>query len=156
MIIKPIINGEEIEFDITPGEILLDVLRAHGYTEVKEGCKQGECGACVVLLDGKPVNSCLTLAAKTDGCQITTVAGLGSVTQPHPIQRIFVEEGAVQCGFCTPGILLSTKALLDRNPSPDEEEIKRALDGHLCRCTGYVKILKAVKRAAHELRGGSE
>ncbi len=152
MIIKPVINGKRESIEIEAGDILLDVLRRSGYTGVKEGCREGECGACVVLLEGKPVNSCLVLAAKADGKEITTIEGVGSVTHPHSIQKIFVEEGAVQCGYCTPGIILSTLALLDRNPSPSEEDIKVALDGHICRCTGYVKILAAVKRAAKELR----
>jgi carbon-monoxide dehydrogenase small subunit len=150
MIIRPIINGKRCEFSVKADEMLLDVLRREGVTDVKEGCREGECGACVVLLDGEPVNSCLLLAPKADEREITTVAGLGTVGNPHPLQKIFVEEGAVQCGFCTPGLILSTKALLDRNPSPDEDEIREALDGHLCRCTGYVKILNAVRRAAKE------
>ena len=152
MIIRPIINGKSRQLEISAGEVLLDVLRRAGYSGVKEGCREGECGACVVLLDGKPVNSCLILAAKTDGREITTIEGVGTIQNPHPLQRIFVEEGAVQCGYCTPGIILSTKALLDTNPSPSEEDIRRHLDGHLCRCTGYVKIIKAIKRAARELK----
>ena len=152
MIIRPIINGKSRQLEISAGEVLLDVLRRAGYSGVKEGCREGECGACVVLVDGKPVNSCLILAAKTDGREITTIEGVGTIQNPHPLQRIFVEEGAVQCGYCTPGIILSTKALLDTNPAPSEEDIRRHLDGHLCRCTGYVKIIKAIKRAARELK----
>lgn len=151
MIIEPIINGKPRTLEISPGEVLLDVLRRAGYHGVKEGCREGECGACVVLLDGKPVNSCVLLAAKTDGREITTIEGLGTIHNSHPLQRIFIEEGAVQCGFCSPGIILSTKALLDANPSPSEEEIRRYLEGHICRCTGYVKIIKAIKHAAKEL-----
>lgn len=150
MIIEPIINGKKCRLEIEPGEVLLDVLRRAGYTGVKEGCREGECGCCVILLDGRAVNSCLVLAAKTDGKNITTIEGLGTVKQPHSLQKLFVSEGAVQCGYCTPGIILSTKALLDKNPSPSEDEIRLALDSHLCRCTGYVKILKAVKKAAQE------
>ena len=151
MIIRPEINGAIIEIEIQPGEILLDVLRRAGYTGVKEGCREGECGACVVLLDGKPVNSCLILAIRTDSRKITTIEGIGSIQCPHRLQEIFVEEGAVQCGYCTPGILLSVKALLDSTPSPTDDQIREALDGHLCRCTGYTKIFAAIKRAILEI-----
>lgn len=125
---------------------LLEALRDYlGYTGVKEGCGKGECGACTVLVDGKPVNSCLMLASQAEGKEILTIEGLSS-NGPTPLQRAFVEEGAVQCGYCTPGMILSLTALLNQNPSPNEEEIKEAISGNLCRCTGYLKILKAVKR----------
>ncbi|MEW5694137.1 MAG: (2Fe-2S)-binding protein [Candidatus Hydrogenedentota bacterium] len=140
-----IINQEKKRVHIEPGDILLDVLRRNGYKGVKRGCGEGECGACIVLLDNKPVNSCLILAASVENREITTIEGLGSVDKPHPLQKAFVEKGAIQCGFCTPGIILVAKSLLDCNPNPTEEEIKKALDGNLCRCTGYVKIIEAVK-----------
>jgi len=131
-----------------PGDLLLDVLRREGYFSVKEGCHQGSCGACVVLLDGKPVNSCLVFAARCEGHEITTIEGLGTPQNPHILQKAFVDSGAVQCGYCTPGMILSAKALLDKNFEPGEEDIKLALDGNLCRCTGYVRIINAVKKAS--------
>ncbi len=148
MKIKLTINGRERLSDVPEGERLLDTLRNLGYTGVKRGCDEGTCGTCVVLLDGKPVNSCMLFSHGSQGAEITTIEGLGTPQNPHPIQRAFVDAGAVQCGFCTPGMVLSTKALLDVNPDPTEDEIKLALDGQLCRCTGYVKIIDAVKRAA--------
>ncbi len=146
------VNGEDKVFTIAAGERLLDVLRRVGYHSVKEGCREGNCGACVVLLDGKPINSCQVFAARCEGCEITTAEGLGTPAHPHPLQAAFVKAGAVQCGYCTPGMLLSAKALLDENPEPTTEEIKEALDGNLCRCTGYVKIIKAVKNAARAMK----
>ncbi len=145
------INGKRIRRSFPADLTLLDLLRQAGYTEVKAGCHMGQCGACVVLLDGRPVNSCQVFAASVSGKEITTVAGLGSVHDPHPIQQAFVDTGAVQCGFCTPGMVLVTAALLAENSSPTEAEIKRALDGNLCRCTGYVKIIAAVKLAAERM-----
>ena len=151
--IRPIINGEKKELDLKdPLETLLDFLRRHHYVGVKEGCRQGQCGACTVLVDGRPVNSCLYLAIRTDGKEITTIEGLGKPGNLNFIQQAFLETGAVQCGYCTPGMVLSTRALLDKNPRPTEEEIKIALDGNLCRCTGYVKIIEAVKLAAQKLK----
>jgi carbon-monoxide dehydrogenase small subunit len=123
---------------------------------VKFGCGEGDCGACTVLLDGQPVNSCLVLAARVDGRQITTIEGLGTVRDPHPLQRAYSEEGAVQCGYCIPGSILSSHALLESEPQPSEGEILRALDGNLCRCTGYVKKLTAIQRAARELGEGRD
>ena len=146
------INGKELEISFEAHKVLLDVLRENGFTEVKEGCREGECGACVVLLDGKPVNSCQVLAATAIGREITTVKGIGTLHNPHPIEEAFVEAGAVQCGFCTPGMVIATYALLKENKDPDDEDIKRALDGNLCRCTGYVKIKKAVKLAAKKVK----
>jgi carbon-monoxide dehydrogenase small subunit len=145
------INGSVIHRSFPADLTLLDLLREAGFTEVKAGCHVGQCGACVVLLDGRPVNSCQVYAASVDGKEITTTAGLGNVHNPHPIQQAFVDAGAVQCGFCTPGMVLVTAALLAENSAPTEEEIKRALDGNLCRCTGYVKIIAAVRLAAERM-----
>jgi carbon-monoxide dehydrogenase small subunit len=146
------INDKEKTFEINPGDLLLDVLRREGYYGVKAGCYSGNCGACVVLLNNKPVNSCLILAANVNGMEITTIEGIGTLDNPHPIQKSFVEKGAVQCGYCTPGMILSTKALLEENKNPSEDEIKIALNGNLCRCTGYVKIIDAVKDAAKKIK----
>ncbi|MCX6355677.1 MAG: (2Fe-2S)-binding protein [Candidatus Aureabacteria bacterium] len=142
------INGKMRVVEAGPGEILLDVLRREGYKGAKFGCGHGFCGACTVLLDGRPVNSCLLLVGVVEGREITTIEALGSVDKLHPIQEAYLDAGAVQCGYCTPGFILSTKALLDEKPEPTEEEIKQALDGNYCRCTGYVKIIDAVKLAA--------
>lgn len=146
------INNITKKWDYEGGELLLDTLRNYGYTEVKRGCEEGECGACLVLLDGKPVNSCRVFTAAAAGSQITTVKGIGDFQKPHPIQQAFVETGAVQCGFCTPAFVLSTFYLLKNNPAPTEKEIKEATDGVLCRCTGYVKIIEAVKLAAQKMK----
>jgi len=145
------INDAELQISLSGDEVLLDVLRDLGYTEVKEGCREGACGSCLILLDGVLVNSCQVLAASALGRRITTVKGLGTIHQPHPIQEAFVETGAVQCGFCTPGMVLATFALLKSNPRPTERQIRHALDGNLCRCTGYVKIVEAVKLAAERM-----
>jgi aerobic-type carbon monoxide dehydrogenase small subunit (CoxS/CutS family) len=147
------INGKDRRITFGSRSTLLEVLRAQGYTEVKEGCREGQCGSCVVLLDGKLVNSCQVLAASASKKNILTVRGLGDVLSPHPIQRAFAETGAIQCGFCTPGMILAAYSLLLKNPDPDEEAVKRALDGNLCRCTGYVKIVEAVLLAARRMRG---
>lgn len=145
------VNGEEKELLIKEDALLIDVLRDEiGYTGTKRGCGEGECGTCTVLIDGRPVNSCLILAALIQGKEITTIEGIGTPEKLHPIQQAFVEEGAIQCGFCTPGMVISTKALLDREKAPDEAEIRKALAGNLCRCTGYVKIVNAVKKVAGE------
>jgi carbon-monoxide dehydrogenase small subunit len=140
--------------EIKPGEMLLDLLRRLGMKSVKEGCRTGECGACTVLLDGKPVRSCLTFAAKIKGHRVTTLEGLGSPANPHPLQEAFLETGAVQCGFCTPGMILVAYDLLSRNPDPTPEEVREAITGNLCRCTGYVKIVEAVLLAAKRRREG--
>jgi len=148
------VNGETVEVAIEPSAMLLDVLRDElGLTGAKEACGQGDCGACTVLLDGKAVNSCMTPAMKAMNKEVLTIEGLGSPGKLHPIQEAFVEHGAVQCGFCTPGMILSAKALLDENPTPTEEEVRVGLSGNLCRCTGYVKIVEAVLAAAEKMRG---
>lgn len=152
MIIRMRINGEDFSREIHPGDRLLDVLREMGYFGVKEGCSDGNCGACVILLDGNPVNSCLILAARAHERDITTIEGLGSPDAPHPIQTAFADHGAIQCGFSTPGSILSTFALLQDNPDPSDDEIKRALDGNACRCTGYVKKLEAIRSLKRENR----
>ena len=146
------INKKAYELEFAPNAKLLDVLRDNGFTEVKCGCREGFCGACCVLLDGRLVNSCMIYAASVGEKEITTVRGIGNTLEPHPIQEAFVEAGAVQCGFCTPGMVLATYALLQDNPNPTDEEIKQALDGNFCRCTGYVKIIDAVKLAAKKVR----
>ncbi len=151
-----LINGETWELEFRPEATLLEVLRHLGFTEVKQGCDDGLCGACAVLLDGVPVPSCQVLAATATDTPIVTAQGIGTVQHPHPLQEALAEVGAVQCGFCTPGIVVSTYALLQRNPDPTEEEIRHALDGHLCRCTGYVKILEGVQRAAQRMRKNDE
>ena len=145
------INNNEIEMEFSSSEKLLDTLRNNGFTEVKNGCKTGNCGACVILLDEKPVNSCQIYTASVVKRHITTIKGLGSIQSPHPIQKAFVDTAAVQCGFCTPGMILSAYGLLSKNPSPDREQIKEALAGNLCRCTGYVKIIEAVQLAAERM-----
>ena len=147
-----VINGRKVSVSFHADETLLRVLRSCGNTEVKEGCGEGQCGSCLVLLNGRLVNSCQVLAASALDAQILTARGLGDIHVPHPIQTAFVEAGAVQCGFCTPGMIMATYYLLTRKPDPSDEEIRSALDGNLCRCTGYVKILDAVRRAAERMR----
>jgi len=145
------INGNVYSLSVLPQRTLLEVLREDlGLTGTKEGCSEGECGVCTVLLEGLPVRSCLLLAIDVRGRRITTIEGLSREGKLHPIQKAFIEEGAIQCGFCTPGMVLSSKALLDENPRPNEEEIRVALSGNLCRCTGYIKIFKAVQAAAQK------
>jgi aerobic-type carbon monoxide dehydrogenase small subunit (CoxS/CutS family) len=151
-----IINGKEYHFEYKSDERLLFTLRNNGFTEVKNGCLEGECGACLILLDDKPVNSCQVFTASAIEKDIITVKGIGNIHEPHIIQEAFVETGAVQCGYCTPGMVLASYALLKTNPDPSESEIKSALDGNLCRCTGYVKIIEAVKLAAERLNGVME
>ena len=139
------VNGEEYHLEVKPNRVLLDVLREDlGLTGTKKGCGLGKCGACTVLLDGRPVHSCLLLAAHADQREITTIEGIAA-EKPHPLQVAFVEKGAVQCGFCTPGMINAAKALLDANPDPDEGEIKSAIAGNLCRCTGYNQIISAIQ-----------
>ncbi|PRR69518.1 Nicotinate dehydrogenase small FeS subunit [Moorella humiferrea] len=148
--IKLTVNGRLYQVDVPADTTLLELLRDYlGLTGTKEGCGKGECGACTVIMDGLAVDSCLIPAAKADGAEIQTVEGLASPDgRLHPLQEAFIGEGAVQCGFCTPGMIMSAKALLDRNPNPSREEIKDALAGNLCRCTGYAKIIAAVEKAA--------
>jgi aerobic-type carbon monoxide dehydrogenase small subunit (CoxS/CutS family) len=146
------VNGTLYELDVQPWETLLEVIRDRlGLTGTKEGCGLGECGACTVIMDGKTVNSCLVLAAEADGRQITTIEGLADSEKLHPIQEAFVENGGLQCGFCTPGMIMSAKALLDENPNPSEGEIRRAIAGNLCRCTGYTKIIESITSAAKKM-----
>ena len=142
------VNGDEHHLLVDTRRTLLEVIRDEiGLTGTKNGCGAGECGACTVLLDGLPINSCLMLAHEADGREVTTIEGLAAGGVLDPVQRAFVEHGAIQCGFCTPGMVLTTKALLDRNPDPTREEILHGLKGNLCRCTGYVKIVEAVEAA---------
>lgn len=144
------INGELERVEVPSNSTLLNLLREKlALTGTKNGCAEGECGACTVLLNGEPVNSCLVLAAECDNASIMTVEGLADDHQLAPIQAALVDSGGIQCGFCTPGILISARALLDRNPNPTEEEIRVALIGNLCRCTGYTRIIKGIQAAAH-------
>lgn len=147
------VNGERCEVAVEPNRTLLEVLwEALGLTGTKMGCNQGECGACTVLLDGIAVCSCLTLAVEAQGKEILTIEGLASNGQLHPIQQAFIDHYAVQCGYCTPGMIMSAKALLDKNPDPTEDEVKCALQGNLCRCTGYMKIIEAILAAKERMK----
>lgn len=147
------INGRVYEILVDPRDLLVDVIRKKvGLTGTKKGCGQGDCGACTVLINGEPVLSCITLAITCRGKKITTIEGLAAEDgKLHPVQQSFVDHGAVQCGFCTPGMILSAKALLDRNPKPSEDEIKRGIAGNICRCTGYKKIIEAVSAASETM-----
>jgi carbon-monoxide dehydrogenase small subunit len=147
------LNGAWQEVETRPDRMLLDLLREElGLTGTKKGCEEGECGACTVIMNGRTVLSCLIPALKANGAEIMTIEGLAEEGRLHPLQQAFLEEGAVQCGYCTPGMLLSAKALLDENPEPSVEDVKRAISGNLCRCTGYTKIIRAVRAAAEVLR----
>jgi carbon-monoxide dehydrogenase small subunit len=147
------VNEEEYDLLVHPNKTLLDLLRYDlGLTGTKEGCDEGDCGACTVIVNGKVVTACLVLAVEMDGATITTIEGLHKGDALHPIQQAFVDSGAVQCGFCTPGMILTTKALLDEIPNPSEEDIKHYLEGNLCRCTGYTKILDAVNIAIQQIK----
>lgn len=149
------VNGEVHELAVEPHRTLLEVLRNElGLTGTKRGCDEGDCGACTVLLDGRPVTSCLMLVMDARGKEITTIEGLAVGDDLHPLQKAFIERGALQCGFCTPGMILASKALFDENPHPSEEEMRLAITGNLCRCTGYVQIIEAMKayRQAKERR----
>lgn len=145
------VNDKEYEVTVAPYHTLCDVLRDRlGFTEVKNSCGSGECGACTVLVDGKAVSSCLMLAAQANGRKIVTIRGLSTDGELHPLQKKFIEHGAVQCGYCTPGMILAAKALLDSNPRPSEEEVRMAISGNICRCTGYQQIVEAIMAAAGE------
>ena len=146
-----IINGKKRTLHFKSTETLLTALRNNNFTEVKEGCREGLCGSCLILLNGVLVNSCQVFAATASGKNITTVKGIGTIHSPHIIQKAFVKAGAVQCGFCTPGMILATYNLLEKIPNPTDDDIKRYLDGNLCRCTGYVKIIDAVKLSSQLL-----
>jgi carbon-monoxide dehydrogenase small subunit len=153
IVVSATINGESHEFLADERDSLLEALRERiGLTGAKEGCNNGNCGACAVILDGRLVNSCCVLAAEVEGAQLTTVEGIAADDGLHPVQQAFLEEAALQCGICTPGFIVTSKALLDRNPDPSEHEIRFWLAGNLCRCTGYDKIVRAVQRAAETLR----
>lgn len=146
--IQLIVNDREYDVAVEPSRTLTDVIRYDlGLTGTKKGCEVGDCGSCTVILEGRPVNSCLVLAVQANGKRITTIEGLETDAGLHPIQDAFVEKGAIQCGFCSPGMILSAKSLLDTNPKPDEGEIRSAIAGNLCRCTGYQKIVEAVQAA---------
>jgi carbon-monoxide dehydrogenase small subunit len=143
------LNGEELTVQVEPSALLVEVLRDRlELTGTKVACGEGECGACTVLLDGQPVNSCLVPALKAQGREVLTVEGLAPLGELHPLQKAFVEHGAVQCGYCTPGMLMSAKVLLDHNPNPTEDEVRLAISGNLCRCTGYAKIVEAILDAS--------
>jgi len=142
------VNGETYEVAVEPRKTLLNVIRDDlGLTGTKKGCDQGECGTCTVIFNGKTVNSCLVLAVEAEGKDILTIEGLAKGTKMHPIQEAFISHGAIQCGFCTPGMIMSAKVLLDKNPNPTEKEVRDAIGGNLCRCTGYVKIVDAILAA---------
>lgn len=152
-LVRTTINGRQTEFLCYPHQSLLECLRdILGLTGAKEGCNDGNCGACSVLLDGRLVNSCLVLGVEVDGHSVTTVEGLADWRGLHPLQEAFIREDALQCGYCTPGMLMAAKALLDRTPNPDEHEIRAWLAGNLCRCTGYDKIVRAVRAAAQQMQ----
>ena len=150
------INGKSVQAEVDVRMSLLDLLRDHlQLTGTKKGCDQGACGACTVLVDGRPIKSCTMLAVQADGREVTTVEGLATASELHPLQEGFKDEHGLQCGFCTPGMMMAAKGLLDENPNPTEEEIRWALSGNLCRCTGYQNIVKSVLWAAEKLRSQS-
>ncbi len=156
LLVKINVNGKIHEDQIPSGLKLIDYLREYcGLTGTKKSCGEGECGACSVLVDGRLVYSCIMFAVQADGKKVVTIEGLSMDGELHPIQQAFIEAGAIQCGFCTPGMVLATKALLDRTTDPNEQEIREALSGNLCRCTGYTKIIDAVKKAADKMRNYS-
>lgn len=146
------LNGDPVQVICDDNRTLLDLIRDDlGLTGTKKGCEEAECGACTVMLDGRPVCSCVTLAREVEGCDVVTVEGVAQNGMLHPIQKQFIEKWAFQCGYCTPGMIMSAKALLDKNPHPTEIEIREAIEGNLCRCTGYVKIVEAIHAAAEEM-----
>jgi aerobic carbon-monoxide dehydrogenase small subunit len=148
------LNGEKRELELQPYRSLLDALRNEaGLTGTKKGCDVGDCGACTVIVDGKPLNSCLMLGVEADGCDIVTIEGIQpSPDRLHPLQEKFMQLGGAQCGFCTPGMIVMAKALLDENPNPTEDEIRFGIAGNICRCTGYTRIVEAIQAAAKELK----
>jgi len=153
--IRVTLNGRKVEAAVAPNQTLAEFLRYHlALTGTKEGCDTGDCGACTVVVNGKAVNSCLVLAVEVQGGSVMTIEGLSDNGELHPLQKAFIDYGTVQCGFCTPGMILGAKALLDENPNPSEDDIRLGLAGNLCRCSGYVNIVKAVGAAAKILRGG--
>ena len=152
--IRITVNGKPYELSVRPHATLLEVIREDlGLTGTKEGCGVGECGACTVIMNGKSVNACLVLAPEADGKEITTIEGLADGGKLDPIQQAFYEIGGLQCGFCTPGMIMSTKALLADNPEPSDQEIRKGLEGNFCRCTGYTKIFESVREASRKSRG---
>jgi len=154
--IRMVVNAQDREIEVRPNELLVDVIRERlKLTGTKIGCEAGECGACTVLIDGKPTLSCLTLAIDCDGKEILTIEGLGNADKGEldPLQKAFVEHYGVQCGFCTPAMILTAKSLLEKNPDPNESEIREAINGVICRCTGYVQIVESISAAAKEIRG---
>lgn len=154
--IKLKVNGKQLELLAAPNSTLLEILRNNGHVEVKCGCEKGDCGACAVILDGEAVDSCLTLAWIANGSEVQTVKGIGTEAKPHPLQTAFIEEGSVQCGYCIPGIIVAAKVLLDENPDPTDSDIRVALSGNLCRCTGYTRIFSAIHKAAQVMREGAQ
>jgi carbon-monoxide dehydrogenase small subunit len=146
------VNGQIRAAEVGATETLLDTLRNRfSAVEVKNGCEQGDCGACTVILDGEPVNACLVLSVQANGKSVTTVKGVGSQDNPHPLQTAFVEHGAIQCGYCTPGMIVSSAALMEKNPNPSQTDIREAISGNLCRCTGYTKIFSAIEDAVGKM-----
>ena len=146
------VNGRRHELSVASNQTLLDLLRTLGYVDVKCGCEKADCGACAVLMDGEAVDSCIVLAAMADGRRVTTVTGLGTPEKPHPLQAAFIENGATQCGYCIPGMIVAAKALLDRHPEPTDADMRFGLSGNLCRCTGYTRIFSAIREAANALK----
>lgn len=153
--VRIVVNGEEYRLNVKPNRTLVDILRDDlGLMGAKKGCGSGKCGSCTVLMDGRPIDSCLMLAPQADGREILTIEGLAGA-EPHPLQEAFVQKGAIQCGYCTPGVILTAKALLDVTPDPREDEIKTAIAGNLCRCTGYSKIVEAIQSCKASKLGGT-
>jgi len=152
-LVRLTVNGRERDASARPNETLLETLRGMACFEVKSGCEKGDCGACAVLVDGEAVDSCLTLTWTVEGAAVTTVAGLGTVEDPHPLHKAFIDRGAAQCGYCTPGLIIAAQSMLDNDTAdPSEDDIRIALSGNLCRCTGYTKVFDAVDEAARVLR----
>ena len=156
-VIRLTINGRDRDVEALPNETLLETLRGLGCFEVKSGCEKGDCGACAVLIDGEAVDSCLTLTWTVEDATVTTVSGLGSVDVPHPLHKAFIDRGAAQCGYCTPGLIIAAQSMLENDTrDPTEDDIRLALSGNLCRCTGYTKVFEAVSEAARVMRDGGD